>query len=497
MKSNRLSTNTSALDFIKSNYLILLIFLLGLALRIYDLAGESIWYDEAVSVVASRLGIGELIKWIIETKDGNPPLYYLILHYWVPVFGDSEFMSRLPSAIFGSLSVFGIYAVGIRLFNKKTGLIAALFIATSYFHIRYAQEARAYTLMVLLSLVSIYCLLRITDSKKRVFGFFYVISSALMMYTHYFGAFIIILQNIFCFTLFIMDGKIGELSTRKWITLQGIMGLLFLPGLLLWAKVSLMIEKTGFWIPEPTLADLIAYLRVYAGTKYLLVIFIIFALLSVVNIGKIRESKGIKNLLIKFGDQSGSTSITNGGVIYLLCLWLFVPIVIPYVISILASPVLIVRYTICASLALYLLSARGVSNVGNIWLVLIIVTAVLLLSLVNVGKYYKSVGRAQWREAISHIEAEAGYGDVILVFPYYEKTSAEHYLSRKDLTLIPVPNKLPRLLNIGGRNIWVVMHSDPRNARRLKLDWHTRYDFISQEHYHFLDVFRVREKGNR
>lgn len=144
------------INFIRNNYLFLLIFIVGLGLRIYDLGSESIWYDEAISVAVAKLDLLAQIQWSFVQNDNNPPLYYEILHFWIAIFGDSEFASRLPSAILGSFSIIAIYSVGRLLFNKNVGLLAALILATSVFHIKYSQEARAYSLLAFLSLVSYY-----------------------------------------------------------------------------------------------------------------------------------------------------------------------------------------------------------------------------------------------------------------------------------------------------------------------------------------------------
>ncbi|MCA9810220.1 MAG: glycosyl transferase, partial [Candidatus Dadabacteria bacterium] len=82
--------NLRVSDFIKENYLILLIFAAGLVLRLYTIGSESIWYDEAISVAVAKLGFVEHLRWITEVDDNNPPLYYTFLHLWVQVFGDSE-----------------------------------------------------------------------------------------------------------------------------------------------------------------------------------------------------------------------------------------------------------------------------------------------------------------------------------------------------------------------------------------------------------------------
>ncbi|MEZ4546215.1 MAG: hypothetical protein R3B51_00075 [Thermodesulfobacteriota bacterium] len=63
----------SLIQILKDDYLLLLIVLLGLALRIYDLAGESVWFDEAVSIYVSKLDFIEQIKWVAgQSKEGNP-----------------------------------------------------------------------------------------------------------------------------------------------------------------------------------------------------------------------------------------------------------------------------------------------------------------------------------------------------------------------------------------------------------------------------------------
>jgi len=162
------------LKFIKDNYLIILIFALGLVLRIYDLSAESLWYDESFSATISKKGVMELIKSVLSNgEESNPPLYYILLHFWVLVFGDSEFSLRFPSVVFGSVSIIAIYALGKLLFNKRVGIIAALVITVSVFHIQYSQEARAYSMMALLSIISFYSLIKLTGRRSIFYSALY------------------------------------------------------------------------------------------------------------------------------------------------------------------------------------------------------------------------------------------------------------------------------------------------------------------------------------
>src|SRR5829696_2625739 len=106
---------------------LLAIFVVGLVLRLYALGSESLWYDELWAVRIARMEPLELIR--ARLGDNNPPLYYLALHYWILLAGDSEFAIRLPSAIAGALAVPLIYAIGTLLFSRAAGLMAALILS--------------------------------------------------------------------------------------------------------------------------------------------------------------------------------------------------------------------------------------------------------------------------------------------------------------------------------------------------------------------------------
>jgi len=82
---------------------LLAIFVVGLALRLYDLGSESMWYDELWAVRIARMEPLEIMR--ASLGDNNPPLYYLGLHYWMLFVGHSEVAIRLPSAMASTLAV--------------------------------------------------------------------------------------------------------------------------------------------------------------------------------------------------------------------------------------------------------------------------------------------------------------------------------------------------------------------------------------------------------
>lgn len=125
--------------------LLLILFLAG-ALRVYDLGGESLWLDETHSVDAAGESVYDILT-VVPRRYHLPPLYFLMLRGWVLLAGDSAVAVRVPSAIFGIAAVAVLFLVGLELRSAALGLAVAFISAISYFLIRYAQEARPYSLL--------------------------------------------------------------------------------------------------------------------------------------------------------------------------------------------------------------------------------------------------------------------------------------------------------------------------------------------------------------
>src|SRR5450759_1174580 len=137
---------------------LLAIVILALFLRVYHWGTQSVWYDEAFSIWVAKMDLAQLAR--VTAADTHPPLYFLILHGWIGLFGDSELAVRFLSALFGVLAIPMMYMLGKLLFDSEAGLWGALILAMSSFNIAYSQEARMYTLMLLLALLSMYFFIR-------------------------------------------------------------------------------------------------------------------------------------------------------------------------------------------------------------------------------------------------------------------------------------------------------------------------------------------------
>lgn len=120
--------------------------------RFISLSDRYFWCDEASSVLTSRYDVGALLYHA--SFDVHPPLYYLLLHGWMALFGDGIMAARSLSLVFGVMTV----ALAMRftrwLTNERAALIAGWLMAIMPMAVRYSQEARMYALMGMLAIAA-------------------------------------------------------------------------------------------------------------------------------------------------------------------------------------------------------------------------------------------------------------------------------------------------------------------------------------------------------
>src|SRR6201998_1548575 len=124
----------------------------GAVLRFLFLTKKSFWFDEGVSVQIARLDWYNFVR-ILWRREANMSLYYLLLRRWVHL-RHSEFFIRSLSVLASLACIPAIYYLGRQLFDRRVGLIAATLLTFNAYAVRYAQEARAYSLFVFLTLLS-------------------------------------------------------------------------------------------------------------------------------------------------------------------------------------------------------------------------------------------------------------------------------------------------------------------------------------------------------
>ena len=166
--------------------------LLGAALRFATLDLQSYRYDEAVTV--GRILQPNLFDTMsaVGHSESTPPLYYLVAWLWSRPFGTGEVWLRSLSALAGTGSIVAVYLGAVSLpLPRRAGLIAAAAVAVSPVLIWFSQDARAYSLVFLLTALSFLFFARARRSGTRRDLALWAVFSALAIATHYFAGFVV------------------------------------------------------------------------------------------------------------------------------------------------------------------------------------------------------------------------------------------------------------------------------------------------------------------
>lgn len=388
---------------------------LGIFVRLYGLDIQSLWYDEIATYIYSLHGFPKFLT--IMLREVHPPLYQLFSFYWIKMFGYSEIILRMPSAVAGILAVFCIYPMSKKLFGTHTAVSATILMSLSSAAIYYSQEARSYSFLLLFSTISTLLWLSIlkkmteSDLSKKELALF-GITGIINCYLHYFGAALIFFQLFYLLAVSIKFKKnIKEIAVLSVIT-----ALSFLP----WFFIHLIFLKTHvagkFWIAKKGISFFLD-LADFIFNKKLLWILILPLFLN------------IKTIIRSFAENSQKFLIYS-----LICLC-FIPVFAVFIISF-NTPLLVVRYFIILLPAYYLLISlllslcQGFDGIkGNIFVFAISLASFVLFLFVpgnNISAYQWNLSRdfnesyykpckQGWREASKYVMENYEPGSVIFV----------------------------------------------------------------------------------
>jgi uncharacterized membrane protein len=379
---------------LESRYALSVIVLAGFALRLVNLGAESYWFDEIWAIKQVQSPLGGMMQ-SLALEDVHPPLYPLLLWGWVRLVGEGEWATRFLSCLFSTGAIWAIYALGRSLYDRRVGLAAAALMACQGFAVFYAQESRAYSLLLFTSLFATYRLLkwRSNPPSKKALAL-YLVGAVLLAYSHVYGLFLLIAHGIWVL------GWVPEL--RKPILVVGALVLVcFSPWLPVFLSQIGRVEQ-GFWIDPPTLIDLPKWLYYWAG--YNPVAITVFA------------------LLIYLGARHTEARAT----LWLMGLWVLLLVVVPLLLSLLSTPIFHHKYAIAILAPLCLLSARGFVALRPDRQALSAVAIVLLLVGGIVWQLYLKPNKEQWRELAQIGEAAHSSGQIVAAdtfnrpyLPYY------------------------------------------------------------------------------
>jgi mannosyltransferase len=414
-------------------WMLLGILLLAFALRLVNLNGRPLWYDEAFSVLYAEKPLATIFSGTVSQVEGaaaeeHPLLYYLALHAWMGLTGQTPEAVRLLSVLFGVGTVLATFFLGRYLFDQRAGLLAALLTAVSPFALYYAQETRMYALLGLAALATVYFFARAWVEQKWWQWLAYALSGAITLYAHNLGA--LFLAGLGAWVVWTWWRERQLRRVRPFFLSSALMLLLFSPWLAILPGQLGKIEQ-AYWVTRPDLVSLLQTAMIFhfaydnqALPGWLLPLAIAFSLLIPVILW-LEWRRGVK-----------ATSLTVGkfpAPISLLVFLIFLPLAIVFLIS-QWRPIFVVRAFLPSALAYYVLVAGILLKAATPrpirWGTLIIAAMIALFSLQNHYRYAEFPRSPFAETAVFLAQEAASPGDMIVhsnkmtFFPthYYDRS---------------------------------------------------------------------------
>ncbi len=183
-----------------SAYLLAVITLAGAVLRLLHLGAKSLWIDEPLTVAIARMPWPHFVSNWRHGEAAFQGVYFLLMRGWLHL-GQTEFWIRLPSALFAIASIPVLYMVARALIGERAALVATLLFALNPTDVYYSQEARGYTMAILLVLASTWFFVCAVQEEREHDWILWVVFSVLSFYSQLLTCFVIVAQaaSLFAF----------------------------------------------------------------------------------------------------------------------------------------------------------------------------------------------------------------------------------------------------------------------------------------------------------
>ena len=415
--------------FVLSPRFLLPLIFIALGISIWSLFSQSIRLDESQSIWVSSKPLATVIS--LTSTDVHVPLYGVILHFWMQIFGNSIVAARALSMLFFIMTLPVLYLFVKEASNKQIALLTLALFTLSPFIMWYTSEARMYTLFTLITSLNHLFFLRMIKSDAGQSKFGYFVTLILGFYTHYFFVFLVMTQAVYTVGVFWkrLQNKESQRFVKRTIGIMFVAALFFLPwiGLLL---SSGMASNSQPLIPPPTSYNIIQ---------------------TFVNFIFGFQAQGIQAVLVSLWPLSVMTlffiftkrqRIPISGTVYIL-LASFLPIILVFLVSYF-RPIFLSRYLIVVTPTLFFLFAWMLTQYSQKATSLVI--SVVLFSMLGLMLYQTTSAATPVREnyegATAYLEQKATARDIIAVTAPFTVYPIEYsYDGRTRITTIPEWNR--------------------------------------------------------
>jgi uncharacterized membrane protein len=371
-------------------------------LACYVWTRSDLWLDETLSVNIARLPLADLEAAL--RHDGAPPLYYMLLHFWMLAFGEGDVTVRLLSAACMVGATVALWFVTRRIAGRTAAWVAVLLMASNPYVIRYATEARMYALELLLVACGMLTFLRALErpSWGRVACFGVVV--ALLAYTQYWTFYILLVVA----TLLVVLAWRGEhtRAARRMLVAMVLAGATFVPWL---SAFFYQLENTGTPWGTPVLPGIPIgeTFRDFAGSEEQEGWLLLLPLVALLLLGIFGRAVDGRHVDIDLRGQPGARGVAiMGGTTLVVALML----------NYLGGSAFQTRYSVLVFPFFVVLVARGMTVLTDRRVFIGAVAVVVVLGLIG-GVRNATTQRTQAGEVAAVLRADARPGDLVVYCP--------------------------------------------------------------------------------
>lgn len=382
--------------------------LASVALRIEGL-GTWLWIDEALTVGLASQPVHEIPGLL--RLDGSPPLYYLLLHGWMELFGTGEVATHALSLLFATATVPVGYWAGRGLFDRRAGIMVAVLAATSPFLSYFARETRMYSLVTLLALLVAASFLHAFVRGDPRATVWFAIALVVALYTHNWAIYLAVACGAALLPAAIASEAPGDV-VRRGATALAAVGVAYLP----WAFVlSRQIGDTGApWAYTPRVREVVSEVAALVRDERVLVLLVVVV------------AAGVLDLLRR-------PRTTEGAKAWTLALLSVVPVGLGWLVA-QAEPSWATRYLAVVVGPLLLLFGWGLARAGTTGVIALVVAVVLWvqpLTRLEGNIRFEVNAKSNAKALADSLDRRLGAGDLVIVAQPEAVPLFEHYMEER------------------------------------------------------------------
>ena len=381
------------------------------------LGGRDLCLDEPFTLYHSQKSVMAIIDRCSEGP--NAPLFMILVHFWSKLVGFSEESIRVLPLIISSLTAGFLYITGKRFFSFWAGLLAAgLFMFSKYFFY-FSGELRMYGLMCLCTSGALFFFLKCVEEGKGKDFLFLLLCNVALVYSHYFGWFIIMIEAISA--LFYLKDKV-VFKRLLWMFIGT--ALSFLP--LFLVLIEQFVKSTdGTWLEPPPAGQFKIQVHAFLNSG---MVFRLMEFFVPIGLGLAFVLRQLFKTPKKY---------------IVVLIWWLIPLGLMYHVSS-EIPMFIDRYVLYCSIGLYVFIGAFIERFAHFKWLQAIATLLLIAHMIGSFSMEKEYCRREIKAAVEEVKTLESDGNIVILYPVWSKLNFSYHY---DLDMFKEKNQLTEKLN--------------------------------------------------